>query len=67
MVDMEHATDEHPTIVDANPPVDPTDFSEDADFARIIDLAFDVATRYGVTQDDVARALQAAVAEGDQR
>ncbi len=47
---------------------DPNDFSGDNDFRRMIDSAFDLSARYrGVTTQDILRALEAAVAEGDQR
>lgn len=47
---------------------DPNDFSGDDDFRRMIDNAFDLKARYyGVSTDDILRALAAAIAEGDQR
>ena len=56
-------TDEMPAVTDR----DPTDFSEDPEFQRMIEGAFDVAIRFNVTEEEVVRTLMAAVVEGDQR
>lgn len=48
-------------------PRDPQDFSQDERFHQMIDHAFDVATGHGVEPQDVVKALEVAVSQGDQR
>lgn len=43
------------------------DLVDDDAFHRMIGDVFDIARRHGLTEDQVLRALGAAVAEGDQR
>lgn len=55
------------TPPDPVPPHDPTDFSEDPRFQRMIDDAHDMTAQYALDPSDVGKALVAAVGEGDQR
>lgn len=61
------ATDEMPTVTDVPALQDPTDFSEDDRFQRMMDDAHDIAKEYDVSVGFVVASLECAVSQGDQR